>query len=130
MSLSRVHQAIDRDFAGHLARIQEFLRIPSRAVDEELERAAHWVADAIRGLGGVVELAGPSRSPVVFGRLDGGKPRTLLIYGMYDVQPTDGAGWSSPPFAAEVVERPGVGRCVIARGACNSKGPLAAFLCT
>jgi acetylornithine deacetylase/succinyl-diaminopimelate desuccinylase-like protein len=48
---------------------------------------------------------------------------------MYDVQSANPSGWSSPPFAAAIQERPGVGPCVIARGACNSKGPLAAFLC-
>jgi acetylornithine deacetylase/succinyl-diaminopimelate desuccinylase-like protein len=47
---------------------------------------------------------------------------------MYDVQPADEPGWSSPPFAAVRVEVPGVGPNIVARGAANSKGALAAFL--
>jgi acetylornithine deacetylase/succinyl-diaminopimelate desuccinylase-like protein len=46
---------------------------------------------------------------------------------MYDVQPVDEPNWTSPPFAAEVRELPGLGPCVVARGAANSKGCLAAL---
>jgi acetylornithine deacetylase/succinyl-diaminopimelate desuccinylase-like protein len=128
MSFRRVHEHIDRTFPEHLRRIQEFLRIPSTAEDRGLKEAARWVADSLRALGGQPELVGPEKAPVVFARLDAGRPKTLLVYGMYDVQPVDGRGWSSPPFAAAIRDRPGVGPCLIARGACNSKGPLAAFL--
>jgi acetylornithine deacetylase/succinyl-diaminopimelate desuccinylase-like protein len=65
--------------------------------------------------------------PAVLGRIEGDGPR-LLRYGMYDVQPADEPGWGSPPFAAVVTEMPGAGRSVVARGAANSKGALAAFL--
>ena len=43
---------------------------------------------------------------------------------MYDVQPADEDKWISPPFAAEIHDRPGRGPCIIARGAVNSKGAL------
>ncbi len=32
-----------------------------------------------------------------------------------------------PPFAAEIVDLPKYGPCIIARGAVNTKGPTAAF---
>jgi acetylornithine deacetylase/succinyl-diaminopimelate desuccinylase-like protein len=43
---------------------------------------------------------------------------------MYDVQPVEESKWASPPFAAELQVLPGLGECVIARGAVNSKGAL------
>src|SRR5256886_12936079 len=47
---------------------------------------------------------------------------------MYDVKQVDPAEWSSPPWAASLVEKPGVGTVLIGRGAVNQKGPEAAFL--
>jgi acetylornithine deacetylase/succinyl-diaminopimelate desuccinylase-like protein len=128
MPAEQVHKHIDRSFPAHLAAIREFLRIPSAATDSSLSRAACWLADFVRSIGGLPELIGPKQAPIVYARLAEGQQRTLLVYGMYDVQPADGTNWSSPPFAAEIQDRPGSGPCVIARGACNSKGPLAAFL--
>jgi acetylornithine deacetylase/succinyl-diaminopimelate desuccinylase-like protein len=115
------HEAIDRDFDAHLERIRDFLRIPSvSAADGDL----HSTADAVCGL---IELAGGQaqprepgeKRPTVIGVIDGPGP-TVLRYGMYDVQPP-GAQWTVEPFAAEL--RDGN---VIARGAANSKGALAA----
>jgi acetylornithine deacetylase/succinyl-diaminopimelate desuccinylase-like protein len=47
---------------------------------------------------------------------------------MYDVKQADPAEWSSPPFDAAIVDRPGLGKVLIGRGAVNQKGPEAAFL--
>ncbi|PYV17816.1 MAG: hypothetical protein DMG07_05105 [Acidobacteria bacterium] len=60
--------------------------------------------------------------------MDEKREKTLLIYGMYDVQPVSGQDWSVPPFAATIRELPGLGQCLVARGACNSKGPLIGFI--
>ena len=46
---------------------------------------------------------------------------------MYDVQPAQEPEWTSPPFAAEVRDLPGVGPAVVARGSANSKSCLACF---
>jgi acetylornithine deacetylase/succinyl-diaminopimelate desuccinylase-like protein len=50
---------------------------------------------------------------------------------MYDVKQFDPSEWSSPPLEAKIIDRPGVGKVMIGRGATNSKGPemacLAAF---
>jgi acetylornithine deacetylase/succinyl-diaminopimelate desuccinylase-like protein len=128
MSLQSVHQYIDEHFAEHLAITQEFLRIRSTAAGPGLSDAARWVAAQVHSLGGASEFAGPDNAPMVYGRLDGHRPKTLLIYGMYDVQPVEGQNWNSPPFAAVVRDLPGIGASIVARGACNSKGPLAGFL--
>src|SRR4029078_845781 len=49
-------------------------------------------------------------------------------YFMYDVKQVDPAEWSSPPFDAVIVDRPGMGKVVVGRGAVNQKGPESSFL--
>jgi acetylornithine deacetylase/succinyl-diaminopimelate desuccinylase-like protein len=66
--------------------------------------------------------------PGVFATLDAGAPRTLGLYFMYDVKQADPAEWSSPPFDAALVDKPGLGKIVVGRGAVNQKGPQATFL--
>ena len=66
--------------------------------------------------------------PGVFATLDAHARRTVGLYFMYDVKQVDPAEWSSPPWEAALVEKPGLGKVVIGRGAVNTKGPQAAFL--
>jgi acetylornithine deacetylase/succinyl-diaminopimelate desuccinylase-like protein len=66
--------------------------------------------------------------PGIFATLDAGAPRTLGLYFMYDVKQADPAEWSSPPWEAALVERKGLGKVVMGRGATNQKGPEATFL--
>jgi acetylornithine deacetylase/succinyl-diaminopimelate desuccinylase-like protein len=47
---------------------------------------------------------------------------------MYDVKQADPAEWSSPPFDAALVDKPGFGKVIVGRGAVNQKGPESAFL--
>lgn len=47
---------------------------------------------------------------------------------MYDVKQVDPAEWSSPPWAAALVEKPGLGTVVMGRGAVNQKGPESSFI--
>jgi acetylornithine deacetylase/succinyl-diaminopimelate desuccinylase-like protein len=117
------HEAIDRDFDAHLERIQDFLRIPSvSANDGDLHDTADAVCRLIELAGGVAQPREPGeKRPTVIGVIDGPGP-TVLRYGMYDVQPP-GAQWTVDPFGATIHD----GR-VIARGAANSKGALAASI--
>src|SRR5690242_10435827 len=66
--------------------------------------------------------------PGVFATLDAGAPRTVGLYFMYDVKQADPAEWSSPPFDAAIIDKPGLGKAVVGRGAVNQKGPEATFL--
>src|SRR5438067_4752990 len=68
--------------------------------------------------------------PGIFATLDAGAPRTLGLYFMYDVKQADPAEWTSPPWAAALVDKPGLGKIVVGRGAVNQKGPEAAFFAT
>jgi acetylornithine deacetylase/succinyl-diaminopimelate desuccinylase-like protein len=121
--MSDPHAAIDRDFDEHLELIREFLRLPSvSAGDADLRPAAGMVHALVEAAGGSVEVVeADERRPMMVAVIDGPGP-TILRYGMYDTQPP-GAGWTVDPFAA--VERDGR---LVARGAANSKGGLAASL--
>src|SRR5207302_4758688 len=66
--------------------------------------------------------------PGVFASLDAGAPKTVGLYFMYDVKQVDPSEWSSPPWEARLVDKPGFGKVVVGRGAVNQKGPEATFL--
>jgi acetylornithine deacetylase/succinyl-diaminopimelate desuccinylase-like protein len=114
----------------HLAALKEFLSIPSLVNDAPgsaaaARQASDWLAGRLASLGldsAVLETPG---RPVVLAlsRPIPGRP-TLMIYGHYDVQPSEPLErWTSPPFRPQV--RDG---CVYARGACDDKGQLFAHL--
>jgi acetylornithine deacetylase/succinyl-diaminopimelate desuccinylase-like protein len=125
--LDSVFARIDADFGAHLGRIQDYLRVPSvSGTGEGIDRTAAATAGLIQSVGGRAQIVSTPGHPVVIGSIPGDGP-TLLRYGMYDVQPADEADWTSPPFAAQVHDVPGVGPAIVARGSANSKGCLIAF---
>ena len=128
-TLERVRVRVAKRFPADLDRIRDYLRLPSvSATGEGIRATAEATGAWIVGAGGSFELVETPGNPLVLGELPGpaGAPR-LLRYGMYDVQPAEEPEWTSPPFAAEVRELPGIGPAVVARGSANSKGCLAAF---
>ena len=129
--VERVHHHIERHWAEHLEATREFVRQPSISADGTgMAEMAAIVRDRIIALGGESEIIPTPLHPVVWGRIDAGKPHSLLYYGMYDVQPVVGeeAAWIAPPFAAELRDLPGLGECLVNRGIMNQKGPLIGFL--
>ncbi len=110
----------------HLNELKEFLRIPSVSTKSEnkpdIERAAHWVADKLRGAGiENVELVPTKLHPVVYGESlrAPGKP-TILFYGHYDVQPAEPLDlWTTPAFEPAV--RDGN---LFGRGTADDKGQV------
>src|SRR4026207_2397319 len=131
--------------SGELASIQAEIE---RRHDESIQRFQHWVknpsiAAEDRGMDEGCELMmrmareegfqtakriDTNGHPGVFATLDAGAPRTFGLYFMYDVKQADPAEWSSPPFDAALLDKPGLGKVVMGRGAVNQKGPEAAFL--
>src|SRR5438067_7071856 len=111
-------------------RLQEWIRQPSiaaenRGMAEGCDLMMRLLRDA--GFERVTKMPTDGH-PGVFATLDAGAPRTLGVYYMYDVKQVDPAEWSSPPWAASLVEKPGVGTVLVGRGAVNQKGPEASFL--
>lgn len=125
----RAHEHIDAHWGEHLERVRAFLRQPSISADGTgIADMVDLLAARLREIGATVEVIPTAGHPVVSGELPGRGPHTLLLYGMYDVQPVAGEEWEADPFGAEILNRPPHGPCVIARGAANTKGPLAGML--
>jgi acetylornithine deacetylase/succinyl-diaminopimelate desuccinylase-like protein len=128
-----VHAHIDANLDRHIEKIQEYLRQPSISAEgtgiaECAEMTRRYLAEA-----GCqeAELIPSKGHPGVWGWLDAGARKTLVIYWMYDVQPVNESEWTTPPFEARLVAEPrwgAKGRIIRARGAINTKGPERAFL--
>lgn len=94
---------------AHLQELCELLRIPSVSTKSEhkgdIEKAANWVADKLRGVGmSKVEIIPTKLHPLVYAESLSapGKP-TVLFYGHYDVQPAEPLNlWTTPAFEPTV----------------------------
>jgi acetylornithine deacetylase/succinyl-diaminopimelate desuccinylase-like protein len=129
MSLQNIHRAIEAAFPAHLEAIRDFVRTPSISIDGTgITETAEQVKRFVQDTGGEAKVVPTKGHPVVYGELMLGKPKTLLVYGMYDVMPVEGEEWVVPPFGGEITELPGLGRCLVNRGVYNTKGPLRGFL--
>ncbi len=129
-----VYAYIDEHFdSEHLPRILDLVRQPSIAgTGEGIEACARKVEDLLSAVGCVdIHLERYIHSPIVVGRLPADIPDapTLVMYGMYDVQPPEPLNeWKVEPFAGAIMDVEPHGSCVVARGIANSKGPLVCFL--
>src|SRR5262245_16455635 len=128
--LAAVQAQIEKRHGQAVQRLQEWIRQPSiaaenRGVTEGCDLTMRLLRDA--GFGEVTKVPTDGQ-PGIFATLDAGAPRTLGVYFMYDVKQADPAEWSSPPWEAALVEKPGLGKVLVGRGAVNQKGPEAAFL--
>jgi acetylornithine deacetylase/succinyl-diaminopimelate desuccinylase-like protein len=111
-----------------LDELAEFIRIPSVSADAahrgDVARAAEWVAEYLRGVGGTAEIVPTDKQPLVVGELaasNGARDApTLLVYGHFDVQPPAPLElWESDPFDLEVR-----GEWAYGRGITDDKGNL------
>ncbi|HEY0503760.1 MAG TPA: M20/M25/M40 family metallo-hydrolase [Lysobacter sp.] len=110
--------------------LQDWIALPSIAAeDRNAKQGADYMAQLARDAGFQhVEVVETGGKPGVFATLDAGAPTTLGVYFMYDVKQYDPAEWSSPPLEARMVDKPGLGKAIVGRGATNQKGPEMAFL--
>jgi len=113
-----------------LARLREWIALPSIAAENRNYPAGpEYMAQLARDAGFQhVELIPTAGKSGVFATLDAGAPTWLAIYFMYDVKQFDPAEWSSPPLEGRLVDRPGIGKVIVGRGATNTKGPEMACL--
>jgi len=130
VDFEKVSKHIDAHLGAHIGKLQEFLRQPSVSAEN---RGVRECAELLKGyfedLGCKdARLIETGSFPVVYAEYNAGAEKTLLVYMMYDTQPFEGEEWTFPPLEARLVDIEPFGKCVVARGACNSKGPLRAFL--
>jgi acetylornithine deacetylase/succinyl-diaminopimelate desuccinylase-like protein len=128
--LDPIFAEIEKRRDESLKRLQTWIRQPSiaaenRGMNEGCELTMQMLREA--GFAQVAKVPTDGQ-PGIFATLDAGAPKTVGLYFMYDVKQADPAEWSSPPFDAAVVDKPGLGKVLIGRGATNQKGPEATFL--
>src|SRR5437879_3820268 len=128
--LAPVFAQIDKRHDEAVLRLQQWIRQPSiaaenRGVSEGCEVTMRLLREA--GFDHVTRIPTDGQ-PGIFATLDAGAPRTLGLYFMYDVKQVDPAEWSSPPWEAALVDKAGLGKVLVGRGAVNQKGPQASLL--
>jgi acetylornithine deacetylase/succinyl-diaminopimelate desuccinylase-like protein len=135
----RVFAATDQELVAaqipkqHDATVQmlrDWIALPSIAAESRgYPQGAEYMARLARSAGfGRVDVIPTAGKPGVFATLDAGAATTLALYFMYDVKQFDASEWSVPPLEGRIVDRPGVGKIMIGRGATNTKGPQVACL--
>jgi acetylornithine deacetylase/succinyl-diaminopimelate desuccinylase-like protein len=128
--LSAIRAEVVRQHDESVKRLQDWIAQPAIAAEDRgypagAEYMAKLASDAGFQQVSVVKTEG---KPGVFATLDAGAAKTVGLYFMYDVKQFDPAEWSSPPLEAKLVDKPGLGKVIVGRGAVNQKGPEAAFL--
>jgi acetylornithine deacetylase/succinyl-diaminopimelate desuccinylase-like protein len=128
--LDPIFAEIEKRHDESLKRLQSWIRQPSiaaenRGMNEGCELTMQMLREA--GFSQVAKVPTDGQ-PGIFATLDAGAPKTVGLYFMYDVKQADPAEWSSPPWDAALVDKPGLGKVLIGRGATNQKGPEATFL--
>jgi acetylornithine deacetylase/succinyl-diaminopimelate desuccinylase-like protein len=128
--VSAVQDEIAKHHEQNVKRLQTWIRQPSIAAENRgMQEGCELMMQMLREVGfAQVEKVPSAGQPGVFGVLDSGAARTFGIYFMYDVKQADPSEWSSPPFDAALIDKPGLGKALVGRGAVNQKGPEATFL--
>ncbi len=128
--LQPVWAQIEKRHDETVQQLQHWIRQPSIAAENRgMTEGCDLTMQMLREAGFAQVTKVPTDGqPGIFAVLDAGAPRTLGLYFMYDVKQADPAEWSSPPFEAALVDKPGLGKVIIGRGAVNQKGPEATFL--
>ena len=127
-------KAIQREVVNHhdeaIKRLQDWIALPSIAAENRNSReGVEYMATLARDAGfQQVDIIETEGKPGVFATLDAGAKKTIGLYFMYDVKQYDSAEWTSPPLEARIVDKPGLGKAIVGRGAVNQKGPESAFL--
>ncbi len=125
-----LYKAVADRHAQTVKTLQSWIHQPSIAAENRgMEEGCAMQMELLRECGfDRVTKVPTSGFPGVFATLDAGAARTVGLYFMYDVKQVDPSEWSSPPWDAALVDKPGLGKILVGRGAVNTKGPQMAFL--
>src|SRR4051795_10881802 len=128
--LADIRNEIAKRHNEAVKRLQDWIALPSIAAENRnYPQGAEYMAQLAKDAGfqqaTVIKTDG---KPGVFATLDAGAKKTVGLYFMYDVKQFDPKEWTSPPLEAALVDKPGLGKAIVGRGAVNQKGPEATFL--
>lgn len=128
--LAKVRSAIKTDHEANLKRLRDWIALPTIAAENRnIEEGCNHMMQLAREAGFQQVERVPSKGiPGVFATMDNGAKTTLGLYFMYDVKQFDPTEWSSPPLESKIIDRPGMGKVLVGRGAVNQKGPEALVL--
>jgi acetylornithine deacetylase/succinyl-diaminopimelate desuccinylase-like protein len=128
--MAAIQRTVAAQHNASLKRLQDWIALPSIAAENRNSKeGAEYMAKLAREAGfQKVEVLDTDGKPGVFATLDAGAAKTVGLYFMYDVKQFDPAEWTSPPLESKLVDKPGLGKVLVGRGAVNQKGPEAAFL--
>jgi len=128
--LAPVKAQLAAQHEANVKRLKDWIALPSIAAENlNYPQGAEYMAQLLRDAGFQhTEVIPTDGKPGVFATLDAGAPKTLGVYFMYDVKQFDPKEWSSPPLEGRIVDKPGIGKVMMGRGAVNQKGPESAFL--
>ncbi|MET0655226.1 MAG: M20/M25/M40 family metallo-hydrolase, partial [Pseudoxanthomonas sp.] len=128
--MTAIQRTIAAQHDASLKRLQDWIALPSIAAENLNSReGAEYMATLAREAGfQKVAILDTDGKPGVFAALDAGAEKTVGLYFMYDVKQFDPQEWSSPPLESRLVDKPGLGKVLVGRGAVNQKGPQSALL--
>jgi acetylornithine deacetylase/succinyl-diaminopimelate desuccinylase-like protein len=128
--LESIRSEVAKRHDENIKRLQDWIAVPSIAAENlNYPAGAEMMAKLARDAGfQQATVINTDGRPGVFATLDAGAKTTVGLYFMYDVKQFDPAEWASPPLEARLVDKPGVGKVMMGRGAVNQKGPQAALL--
>jgi len=129
-TFSDIRSEITKRHDEAVKRLQDWIALPSIAAENRNYPAgAEYMAKLVRDAGfQQATIITTDGKPGVYATLDAGAKKTVGLYFMYDVKQFDPAEWTSPPLEARIVDKAGVGKVIVGRGAVNQKGPESAFL--
>jgi acetylornithine deacetylase/succinyl-diaminopimelate desuccinylase-like protein len=128
--LDSIRKQIEKQHDESVRRLQRWIAQPSIAAENRgVSEGCELTMQLLREAGFQKATRVPTDGqPGILATLDAGAQNTAGLYFMYDVKQVDPAEWSSPPWAGALVDKPGLGKVMIGRGAVNQKGPQAAML--
>jgi acetylornithine deacetylase/succinyl-diaminopimelate desuccinylase-like protein len=136
-ALSAVLTDADQNLDANIARLLEFVRIPSISADPayklHIVKAANWIVAELKAIGFDASVRDTPGCPMVVAHYTPpqatSKTPHALFYGHYDVQPADPLDlWHSPPFEPQRMKgKDGVER-LVGRGVADDKGQLMTFV--
>lgn len=102
--MDQVFAYIDRHIDEYIHALEDLCRQPSLSAEGRgLPEMADLLACTMKAWGIESKVIPTGGAPVVYGEVRGQSDRAILLYGHYDVQPTDPLDeWLSPPFEPTV----------------------------